>query len=75
VLAVLEEQGLVTREGDAEDRRVCWVTLTDSGREVLERTANERNVWLAGCLETLDPHEREVLAEAVVVLQHLVSAD
>ena len=35
-LARLERAGLVTREPDAEDRRSVTVTLTDSGREVVE---------------------------------------
>jgi DNA-binding MarR family transcriptional regulator len=35
-LARLERAGLVTREPDADDRRSVTVTLTDSGREVVE---------------------------------------
>ena len=35
-LARLERAGLVTREPDAEDRRSVTVTLTDSGRELVE---------------------------------------
>jgi DNA-binding MarR family transcriptional regulator len=35
-LARLERAGLVTREPDAEDRRSITVTLTDSGRELVE---------------------------------------
>src|SRR3954466_3776391 len=35
-LARLERAGLVTREPDADDRRSVTVTLTDSGRELVE---------------------------------------
>ena len=35
-LARLERAGLVTREPDAEDRRSVTVTLTDSGRELVQ---------------------------------------
>ncbi len=35
-LARLERAGLVTREPDADDRRTVTVTLTDSGRELVE---------------------------------------
>jgi DNA-binding MarR family transcriptional regulator len=33
----LEHAGLVRRERDERDRRVVWVALTDSGRELAER--------------------------------------
>ena len=42
-LRPLEEQRLVSRTGDDNDRRVSWLSLTPKGRRVLERTTE---VWL-----------------------------
>src|SRR3954470_20130878 len=42
-LRPLEEQRLVTRAGDDQDRRVAWLSLTPKGQRVLERT---KEVWL-----------------------------
>ena len=58
----LEKLGLVGREADARDARLAYVTLTDSGREVvmaaratLERKATEvfRDRWTPEDIETL----------------------
>ena len=58
----LEKLGLVGREADARDARLAYVTLTDTGREVvmaaratLERKATEvfRDRWTPEDIETL----------------------
>jgi DNA-binding MarR family transcriptional regulator len=42
MLDKLEEQGLVTRRRDPDDRRVSWVSLTSTG---VEETTQARNEW------------------------------
>lgn len=75
VVNVLHERGLVEREADPDDRRVCWVTLSAAGRELLDDTAAVRDAWLAERIAQLDAADREQLAKAVVALEHLGAPD
>ena len=71
VIAKLEGAGLVERVRDAEDRRVCRVVLSQAGRTLLETNRTRRNAWLAERLAELPEEDRERLAAAVSVLEHL----
>lgn len=75
IVAALEEMGLVTRVIDATDRRVARVTLTDQGRQVLERSRSLRNAFLADRLHRLSIEERERLGELTGLLERLVAQD
>jgi DNA-binding MarR family transcriptional regulator len=72
IVAALEGMGHVTRVVDPDDRRVARVTLTDSGREVLQRSRSLKNAFLAQQLRGLSPEEREGLGELTVLLERLV---
>lgn len=68
----LEQAGLVARHPDPGDRRRAFVELTDAGRELLKATRARREGWLTGALdEALDPRERELLREALALLDRL----
>ena len=71
----LETQGLVTREADQEDRRICRVRTTDVGDQVLAESRQRRNEWLAGHLGALDPAELAQLAAALDTLEHLADRE
>ena len=71
VVAKLEDDGLVTRTVDADDRRVVRVAATAEGRRRLEHNRSMRNAWLARQLRTLPPDEVARLTAAVEVLEHL----
>jgi DNA-binding MarR family transcriptional regulator len=58
----LEKDGLVRRERDPEDHRMVYVSLTDAGRELVDRTADLHFVNMARMLEGLTTEEREDLA-------------
>jgi DNA-binding MarR family transcriptional regulator len=73
ILAVLEEQGLVEREVDPSDRRASSVVLTPAGAKMLDSLRKERTAFLVERLGRLDDDERRRLADAVEVLEHLVS--
>jgi DNA-binding MarR family transcriptional regulator len=75
VVAALEALGHVARVVDPADRRVARVTLTDSGRAVLQRSRSLRNAYLADQLRRLSPEERQGLGELTVLLEHLVAGD
>lgn len=71
IAARLEERGWVDRRVDAADRRVSRVVLTDAGAELLERTRERRDLWLAERMQELSEGERAALAAAVPVLERL----
>ena len=71
IVAALVETGLVTREPDASDGRVAWVTVTPEGRKLLDRSRGRKEAYLAKSLRGLDAHELETLEEAAAILEGL----
>jgi DNA-binding MarR family transcriptional regulator len=71
VLSSLEELKLITRTVHPTDRRQAVITLTDSGRELLESESKSREAWLSKQLEKLSVEERALLSRVVPVLDKL----
>src|SRR6201996_8459191 len=71
VIAVLEERGLVRREPHATDRRQVILTVTDSGRDLVQRVRRRREAWLAQRLQELSPGERQTLSDAAPILEKI----
>jgi DNA-binding MarR family transcriptional regulator len=71
VIAVLEERGLVRREPHATDRRQVILTVTDDGRDLVQRVRRRREAWLAQRLQELGPAERQVLRAAAPILEKI----
>ena len=71
VIAVLEERGLVRREPHATDRRQVVLTVTNEGRDVVQRVRRRREAWLAQRLQELTPDERQILRAAAPILEKL----
>lgn len=66
----LEERGLVSRDADAEDRRVWLVTTTPAGAGLTDQIA-EIDAELREQLRSgIDRQERQVLASLLVRLQN-----
>ena len=72
IVAKLEEQGFVVREPDASDRRVTRVRVSDEGRRYVARSRTLKNAYLAERLDRFDTAERELLAQALPLLERLV---
>ena len=70
----LEARGLVARRPHPNDRRQCLVTLSDEGRKILLANRRHRDEWLAIRIAQLAPAEREVLREAIAILEKVNSA-
>jgi DNA-binding MarR family transcriptional regulator len=71
----LETAGLVTRLPDATDKRRWFVELTQAGQTKLQATHAAREDWLSDTLEReLDADERELLHQAVAVLDRIAEA-
>jgi DNA-binding MarR family transcriptional regulator len=64
----LEKRGYVVRRPDPRDGRHCLVSLTTAGREVLLANRRRRDAWLAARIAELSPEERDVLRQAIVIL-------
>jgi DNA-binding MarR family transcriptional regulator len=67
----LEQQGLLRRMPDAEDRRATLLAITAQGRRQLEQLRGERSAFLVGQLGTLAPEQRTALVAALDALESL----
>jgi DNA-binding MarR family transcriptional regulator len=72
---VLEERGYLSRQAAPGDARAFLVTMTDSGREVLERIRTEATNLLTDILTTLPPDQLAALEAALPALEQLADAD
>ncbi|MFF4222387.1 MarR family winged helix-turn-helix transcriptional regulator [Streptomyces sp. L500] len=72
-LRVLEERGLVARRPDDRDRRVAHLSLTDSGRELIDvlipRQLEYEQALLAGLGKDRQDELADTLAELLVLLE------
>lgn len=73
VVGKLEDAGLVVREHDDVDRRVCRVSLSDDGQGWLAADRKRRRDWLTEQLRELDDDDVRSLAAAVEVIEGLTS--
>jgi len=71
VIAALEERGLVMRGPHATDRRQVVLTVTETGRAVVQQSRKLREAWLAQRLRELTPQERATLRAAAPILEKL----
>lgn len=71
VLASLEERGLVRRDAHPTDKRQAIISVTDAGRELLERERRSRDAWLSQRLAALTPDERAALRDVIPILDKL----
>jgi len=71
ITAELAAAGLISREVDPRDRRAATVTASRAGVRLRERIHRERTQALAEHLELLDEHQRELLWQALPVLEEL----
>jgi len=74
LVATLEEQGLVERETDPDDRRVVWVKATARGARLLYDGRHRRVASLAESLRALPVAERTALSKAIPILEKIARA-
>lgn len=74
VVAHLDDDGLVRRRPDPEDRRAGLVEVTALGRRTHDRLRAERGRLLADGLTRLRPDQRAALEAALPALEALVEA-
>lgn len=61
LLKGLEDQGLIERTLDPEDRRRFYIQLTDIGRETVEKLSPRMAVYVNEVFSALTPEERDTL--------------
>lgn len=71
VVGKLEDAGLVRRDIDAADRRICRVTLSPEGKRWMDDDRKRRRVWLTERVEQLDPADVDRLSAAVDIIEGL----
>ena len=73
VVSKLECDGLVTRTPDPADRRVCRVAISPAGDALLEESRRRKTAWLTARISQLDADRQRRLADALDVLDELIS--
>lgn len=68
----LERVMLVKRVRSETDRRRVGLTITASGRRMLNAVRARRTVWLAERLERLAPRDRDAIEAALAPLANLI---
>ncbi len=71
VIAALADWELVTRSPDPTDRRQVILSVTSSGRELVQQVRRRREAWLARRLAELTAQERAALLAAAPILEKL----
>lgn len=68
----LENEGLVERTTDAEDKRIKYMGITPQGAALLARSRERRDAWLAERLGGLDAGDLRAIRQAVALLESFV---
>ena len=73
VINHLQELGLILRTPSDEDRRKVIITLSDSGKKLINQRAREKQEWLTRSIsDKLNAREKQTLADAIGVLSKLI---
>lgn len=73
ILKKMEEQKIIERTPSTTDRRKVYVSMTASGRDMVESSRYSKDEYLRGLIETkLTVPERELLEKALPVLERLI---
>lgn len=72
VLGRLEEDGLVQRAADPDDRRCSLVSISPAGRELLAAARTRKDLYLVTRLESLDAEDRATLDRAAAILERML---
>lgn len=61
VVSNLEKRGYIKRESNPNDKRICILSLTDIGRDVIAKIVPENENMINDYMEILDSDEKENL--------------
>lgn len=63
VISNLEKMGHIRRDPDINDKRICLISLTDEGRDIISKIVPENENMINKYMEKLDKRERKILLE------------
>ena len=75
IVARLEQDGLIERTADPQDRRSSLVAVTSSGRDLLARLRGRKNAYLARRLRKLGVDDVAVLERAADLLEQMLASE
>lgn len=76
ILNRLEKQGVIKRKPSKTDKRKIYVSITPSGKKLVEKARHEWDEWLRTAIEkSLNSKEKELLAKAIPVLRKLTETN
>jgi len=75
VVGKLEDDGLVSRQVDATDRRITRVEVTAEGHRRLDHSRQRRNAWLLQQLDTFDAEQLRDVGAALRVMEALAAEE
>jgi DNA-binding MarR family transcriptional regulator len=75
IIGSLEEGRLVGRTADPADGRSSLIAVTPDGRDLLRTLRTRKDAYLAQRLRALPAEDRETLARAVDLLEHMLEED
>lgn len=70
----LRTRGLLTREADAQDRRSVVISLTEDGRQRVDRAIESLVTWEEELLTSFTPEQRRELAQLLRTAQQLLAS-
>ena len=73
LVSALEDEGLVTREADPDDKRLTRIRATPKGRALLFRGRARRVAALTAEVRALEPDERAKLTRALEILDGVIA--
>ena len=71
----MEDDGLVERRANPDDRRSFTISLTDTGRAVFEQMATEHARWVADGFEGLSQKDLQSLQSTMIGLREHLEQD
>lgn len=63
VISNLEKMGHIKRDADKNDKRICLISLTDKGREIISKIVPENEKMINNYMKKLDNREKRILLE------------
>jgi DNA-binding MarR family transcriptional regulator len=73
LVSALENEGLVWREADPDDKRLTRIRATQKGRTLLSRGRARRVAALTAEVNGLEPSERADLTRALAILDGVIA--
>lgn len=76
ILKKMENQNVIVRIPCETDKRKTYISLTDSGRKLVEQTQYERDEWLTNAIrKNLSRDERRILMKSIEIMHKLAESE